>query len=93
MVLQSEDEEKLGYEGFPIDYTTLYDIYTKSLHQAHMQYPWIHSRQLVMKYWTPCKILKPNLCLKASAIIYNNRVSAAPWHTHTRIYVHSGHMK
>lgn len=49
MVLQSQDEEKLGYEGFPIDYTTLYDIYTKSLHQAHMQYPWIHSRQLVMK--------------------------------------------
>jgi hypothetical protein len=49
MVLQSEDEEKLGYEGFPIDYMTLYDIYTKYLHQVHMQCPWIHLRQLVMK--------------------------------------------
>jgi len=64
MVLQSEDEEKLGYEGFPIDFMTLYDIYTKSLHQAHMQCPWIHSRQPVMKSWTPCKILKPTCAWK-----------------------------
>jgi hypothetical protein len=78
MVLQSEDEEKLGYEGFPIDYMTLYDIYTKSLHQAHMQYPWIHSRQLSDEILNPMQDIETNLCLKTSAIIYNNRVSAAP---------------
>lgn len=49
-----------------------------SLHQAHMQYPWICSRKPVMKSWTSFKILKPNPVLPRSAIIHNNRVSAPP---------------
>jgi hypothetical protein len=49
-----------------------------SLHQAHMQYPWICSRKPVMKSWTSFKILKPNPVLPGAATIHNNRVSAPP---------------